>query len=117
MKVKTNQLKGSALDYTVARLENSFISMDEERNIQCYLGNHPERYFYSSCWCISGPFIQRKEIDLSFDISSEGSWCYASSGMFRGQGDTPLIAAMRCYVTSKLGDEVEVPEAFREVLL
>ena len=26
-------------------------------------------------------------------------------------GPTPLIAAMRCYVTSKLGDEVEIPEA------
>ena len=24
-------------------------------------------------------------------------------------GPTPLIAAMRCYVASKLGDEVEVP--------
>jgi hypothetical protein len=26
-----------------------------------------------------------------------------------GFGPTPLIAAMRCYVASKLGDEVEVP--------
>jgi hypothetical protein len=25
-------------------------------------------------------------------------------------GPTPLIAAARCYVTSKLGDTVEVPE-------
>lgn len=25
-------------------------------------------------------------------------------------GPTPLIAAMRCYVASKLGDEVEIPE-------
>jgi hypothetical protein len=25
-------------------------------------------------------------------------------------GTTPLIAAMRCYVASKLGDEVELPE-------
>lgn len=26
------------------------------------------------------------------------------------QGPTPLIAAMRCYIASKLGDEVEIPE-------
>lgn len=26
------------------------------------------------------------------------------------KGPTPLIAAMRCYVASRLGDEVEVPE-------
>jgi hypothetical protein len=25
------------------------------------------------------------------------------------EGPTPLIAAMRCYVASKLGDEVEIP--------
>ena len=26
------------------------------------------------------------------------------------EGDTPLMAAMRCYVASKLGDDVEIPE-------
>jgi len=25
------------------------------------------------------------------------------------EGTTPLIAAMRCYVASKLGDEVDIP--------
>jgi hypothetical protein len=29
-------------------------------------------------------------------------------------GDTPLIAAMRCYVASKLGDEVEIPNELTE---
>jgi hypothetical protein len=28
-------------------------------------------------------------------------------------GPTPLIAAMRCYVASKLGDEVEIPEELK----
>jgi hypothetical protein len=28
----------------------------------------------------------------------------------KGYGHTPLIAAMRCYVASKLGDEVEIPQ-------
>jgi hypothetical protein len=27
-----------------------------------------------------------------------------------GEGPTPLIAAMRCYVQSRLGDEVDVPK-------
>jgi hypothetical protein len=30
------------------------------------------------------------------------------------EGDTPLVAAMRCYVASKLGDEVEIPEQIME---
>jgi hypothetical protein len=29
---------------------------------------------------------------------------------YEGTGSTPLIAAMRCYVASKLGDEVEIPK-------
>jgi len=29
------------------------------------------------------------------------------------EGFTPLIAAMRCYVASKLGDEVEIPEGLK----
>jgi hypothetical protein len=28
-------------------------------------------------------------------------------------GPTPLIAAMRCYVASKLGDDVEIPEELK----
>jgi hypothetical protein len=27
-----------------------------------------------------------------------------------GSGPTPLIAAMRCYVASKLGDDIDLPE-------
>jgi len=30
--------------------------------------------------------------------------------IIHGKGPTPLIAAMRCYVASKLGDEVEIPQ-------
>lgn len=33
-----------------------------------------------------------------------------TSEMITQYGPTPLIAAMRCYVASKLGDEVEIPE-------
>ena len=31
--------------------------------------------------------------------------------LYYAAGPTPLIAAMRCYVVSKLGEEVEVPDA------
>jgi hypothetical protein len=30
-----------------------------------------------------------------------------------GVGPTPLVAAMRCYCASKLGDEVDVPEELK----
>jgi hypothetical protein len=32
------------------------------------------------------------------------------AGEYEHDGQTPLIAAMRCYVASKLGDEIEIPE-------
>jgi hypothetical protein len=30
--------------------------------------------------------------------------------MDKSYGPTPLVAAMRCYVASQLGDEVDVPD-------
>jgi hypothetical protein len=38
------------------------------------------------------------------------AWFYNGIEMiWLTDGTTPLIAAMRCYVASKLGDEVEIP--------
>jgi hypothetical protein len=30
--------------------------------------------------------------------------------LYQEHGPTPLIAAMRCFVASKLGDEIEIPK-------
>jgi len=39
-----------------------------------------------------------------------GQWYeQATEKIHREYGDTPLIAAMRCYVASKLGNKVEIP--------
>jgi hypothetical protein len=46
--------------------------------------------------------------------SSKDTRCEAHLHNYLGDwvmfGHTPLVAAMRCYVASKLGDTVEVPE-------
>ena len=64
---------------------------------------------YSTDWAQGGPIIEREMIELV--PQSPALW----EAMYRGQhiphdGPTPLIAAMRCYVASKLGDTVDVPE-------
>lgn len=41
------------------------------------------------------------------------AWDDKSMPAPRYKGPTRLIAAMRCYVASKLGDEVEVPEGLQ----
>ncbi len=44
-------------------------------------------------------------------MSYEDEWeAMIKGGFFTSYGSTPLIAAMRCYVASKLGEEVEVPD-------
>ena len=68
---------------------------------------------YSTDWAQAGPIIEREEIDLKF--VEEGVWqasnVFDDIAFHHFKGPTPLIAAMRCYVASKLGDEIEIPES------
>jgi hypothetical protein len=81
---------------------------------------------YSNDWAQGGPIIEREGINtFKYNKISEeepDKWCAhkvvprpnleGSTNMtaIAPEGPTPLIAAMRCYVASKLGDEVEIPE-------
>ena len=64
-------------------------------------------YSPSTNWVEGGPIIEREEICVLAPV--RGLWRSRKEGRTQ-YGPTPLIAAMRCYVASKLGDEVEVPE-------
>jgi hypothetical protein len=58
-----------------------------------------------------GGIIEREKIEVF--IRDEKWFAYSSLSKPEDfYGETPLIAAMRCYVASKLGDEVEIPEEF-----
>ena len=74
------------------------------------------RYWQPSAdWAQGGPIIEREGIGLQYggdDWDLPWSAC-KETGHYEGDryfGQTPLIAAMRCYVASKLGDEADVPE-------
>lgn len=60
----------------------------------------------SRAWEHGGPIIERERIELRNDAS--GGWNCMGNGCY-GDGPTPLIAAMRAYVASKVGAEVELP--------
>ena len=63
---------------------------------------------YSTDWELGGPIIERKGIDLK--RVTDTLWdAHVHNVNFYESGPTPLIAAMRCYVASKLGDKIEVP--------
>ena len=79
--------------------------------------NCPE---YSTNWAQGGPIIERERMDIECWDFHSMPWKASmwwddenSSGDIQMYGPTPLIAAMRCYVTSKLGNEVEIPEELK----
>ncbi len=119
-KVKVSDLDGIALDYMVDKIEcdcwispNSFIAYHEDQSI----------YNYSINRDIGGAIIERELIatephwNNAGYHSPNGYWDWLAhvlgknniDGPYTMQGSTPLIAGMRCYVSSKLGDTVDVP--------
>jgi hypothetical protein len=105
--MKTAELTGAPLNWAVAKCEG--VISDDDLDI----GFINERgYAPSTDWAQGGAIIERECIT----VEHAGVWigrCWkASDGdeQIEIEGATPLIAAMRCYVASKLGDEVEIPE-------
>lgn len=96
--MKTSELTGAALDWAVSVCEQN-VGWEPEG---------PDRDYYSTNWAQGGPIIEREEIQIARVGDVWEAWIDAD-GVFC-QGPTPLIAAMRCYCCSKLGDEIEIPE-------
>ena len=114
--MKTSELTGAALDWAVAKAlslnEEDYVEID---NLYGPVWRGPE---YSSDWAQGGPIIEREEIALepmTHDEHGDGWLATRVEGpaVCMEFGQTMLIAAMRCYVASKLGDEVEVPEGLK----
>ena len=106
MKIKTSELTGAALDWAV-------------HQAWCEGACHDEPYpNYSTDWGQGGPIIEREEIGIQcIPAGTRKGWWALVTSRFHDRsspdevrGDTPLIAACRCYVASKLGDAVDIPE-------
>jgi hypothetical protein len=111
--MKTNELTGAALDCAVAKCEDIELYSGPRDSNPAYKANwvrrkHGDLYLPSTDWAQGGPIIEREKIQVK--ENGYGHW-FAKIGKGKWmRGPTPLIAAMRCYVASKLGDEVDVPE-------
>ncbi len=133
MKIKTAELTGPALDWAVAKCEQggaAYVNTHSRGRVLILADDiHPwsrgDTWKPSTDWAQGGPIIERERIDVTWYIDHwTATWWADNSGMAKDQaqrfkrnrqhsGPTPLIAAMRCYVASKLGDEVDVPEGLK----
>jgi hypothetical protein len=123
MKMKTSELTRAALDWAVAQAEEEhdvlFCQRQYGRLLVRIAGDHETRdvewpYAPSINWSQGGPIIERERIFVRpKTVVGWRCWIYDGKGegiKFDQHGPTPLIAAMRCYVASKLGDDINIPE-------
>lgn len=88
-------------------------------------------YAPSRTWAQGGSIIEREQIELHVipeiripanwaDCKDQDTWCAnlwpPDEDLIKIAGPTPLTAALRCYVQSKLGDEVDVPDELLDML-
>lgn len=129
--MKTSELTGAALDWAVAKAEGLLepkeffgkmvpsVVLDMEywadgtpmvRLNPCPDVYRRAEYDPSTSWQHGGPIIEEEKLD----VFCSGTVWDASTGDRHPNvvksGTTPLIAAMRCYVASKLGDDIELPK-------
>lgn len=116
--VKTHTLSGVALDWAVATCDGVEISneallklkaINDDRHTPMELKNA-----YSIDWAEAGPIIEEFKIEISPYDDTQWRAIIFSDIEHRfmqdlSTGNSPLEAAMRCFVSLKLGDEVQVP--------
>ena len=113
MIIKTCDLIGIELDFVVAQLEA--VDVDEDcYTIDCNYNPH-SRYSPSTNWEEAGGIIERENIALTgisfpWFATELGWWGHIKD--VRNVGATPLVAAMRCYVQSKWGKEVNMKTVY-----
>lgn len=126
-KLKTKHLRGAHLHYAVA------IALGHSIHINSVLHGHVmpgpwisghvhdhnvwiQMYQFrpSENWARGGQIIE-DHIDRLTKVD-KNSWvahkiCYTKPEVYHaGYGETPLLAAMRCFVVAKIGEEVEIPD-------
>lgn len=122
MLVKTSDLIGPALDWTVAKAERVTLSEASWRyQLEahgCIVTPQKRELRYSTDWSQGGPLIEKYRIEFSIneDTYEVGAsllaWrSFGKSHRTRwSKGSSHLIAACRAIVAAKLGDQVDVPD-------
>lgn len=127
MKIKVSEAQADILNWLVAKAEGHRVGFVNTARgpkpriwVMCYDGDDDfPIQDYCGKWESGGPIIEREHIATSTEHGDPWRARFGRARItFDGRahhyhhmgGPTPLIAAMRCYVSAKLGDEVDVPD-------
>lgn len=130
MKIKTSELANIALDWAVAEaLGIETYGPEDFREQRKYTVKNGEYvYRWSSSRAQGGEILENEEIDLIREreviVTERGTEVVRATGWrahigpsrvgqeprFAQLGPTQLIAGLRCYISYKIGTEVEIPD-------
>ena len=117
MKFKTSELAGFKLDLAVAKAEGEQAELNHGEVVTWKTIAYQEYRLVwrpSTEWAQGGPIIEREGIELNRLGSGWMATLTKGPAVSEEIGPTPLVAAMRAYVASQLGDEVELTESEME---
>lgn len=121
--MKVHDLKGAKLDFWAAKaagiaesqILDGVCMIAASQDTQTTLGTPMVHYRPSTNWADGGPVMESERISvwrypdldswhagMEFDVAQDEGLMVKHYY----QGPTPLIAAMRCFIASKFGDEV-----------
>ena len=114
--MNTSELTGAALDWAVAKCEYPELVWGETIGLSAHARDLiviPQFKEPKCWWCPStdwkqgGPIIERRKITIEWTGEDWMAYIWHDAEYF---GPSPLVAAMRCYVASKLGDNIDIPK-------
>ncbi len=115
--IKVSEATPIQLDWLVAKSEGKNGVLHDDGITRCIViaapsGVYKGTYKPSINWSQGGPIIERECITLDWAHRMEwfATLYVPDEEPWRFSGPTPLIAACRCFVASKLGETAEVPE-------
>lgn len=111
--MKVSELEGPTLDYWVAKAAGMPVDEKDPRKPYALGVVTADRGVVAFCpsrdWALGGPIIERERIEIQYSMDTwmANIWPASSEeGNYLWSGPSPLIAAMRAFVASKFGEDV-----------
>ena len=109
--IKVCEATGLVLDWLVAKCEGYDTVLTPARDVLILRKGVADYFDPHRNWGWGGPILEREGLLIRPQPgNSWDSWKHGVDEPGYSIGPTPLIAAMRCYLVSRLGETAEVPD-------